>query len=204
MADLATQYPTDPSFISVNFTTNTPTQISNTMSGKLRRVGMGTSFYSWEVRYQNLTRLQAGTVKGYLSQALGPQFSFEILLPTISYSALGTQTGSVPRTSGSTAIGATSVSLTNCGANGKVLAAGDFFKFNSHSKVYQCVAPCTANGSGVATLYFSGPLVQAVASNVSLTITAVPFTAVLAEETQEWEAGVGGITNLAVTMREVW
>lgn len=204
MADLATQYPTSPSYVSVNFSTNTPTQISNTMSGKLRRVGMGVSFYSWEVRYQNLTRLQAGTVKGYLSQALGPQFSFEILLPTISYSALAVQTASTPRTSGSTAIGATSVSLTNCGASANVLAAGDYFKFANHSKVYQCVAPCTANGSGNATLFFSGPLVQAVASNVNLTITAVPFTAVLAEEVQEWEAGVGGITNLAVAMREVW
>ena len=79
MADLATQYPASPSFQSINFTTNTPTQISNTMSGKLRRVGMGVSFYSWEVSYPSLNRLDAGTVKGFLAQALGPQFSFEIV-----------------------------------------------------------------------------------------------------------------------------
>lgn len=204
MADLATQYPASPSFESINFKTNTPTQLTNTISGKLRRVGVGTSFYSWEVKYPQLTRLQAGTVKGYLSQALGPQFSFEIVLPMLSYSALASQTSNVPRTSGSTSIGATSVSITNCGANASVLAAGDYFKFNNHTKVYQCVAPCTANGSGAATLYFSGPLVSAVPSSTNLTITAVPFTAILAEEAQEFDVGIGGMTSMSVSMREVW
>ena len=204
MADLATQYPASPSFESINFTTNTPTQITNTMTGKLRRIGMGVSFYSWEVKYPNLGRLEAGTVKGYLAQTLGPQFSFEIVLPTISYSALSNQTASTPRTSGATALGATSCTLTNCGANAAVLAAGDYFKFNNHTKVYQCVAPCTANGSGNATLYFSGPLVSSVSSSTNLTISAVPFTAIVASDVQEYQAGYGGITTLSVTMREVW
>jgi hypothetical protein len=204
MADLATQYPASPSFTSINFKTNTPTQTSNTMSGKLRRIGMGISFYSWEVQYPELTRLDAGTVKGFLAQALGPQFSFEIVLPKLSYSALASQTASVPRTSAAAAIGSTSVTLTNCGANGAVLAAGDYFKFNNHTKVYQCVAACTANGSGNATLYFSGPAVSAVPLSTNLTITAVPFTAVFASEEQEFDVGYGGITSLSVAMREVW
>lgn len=205
MADLATQYPATPSFESINFKTNTPTQLTNTISGKLRRVSVGTSFYSWEVKYPQLTRLQAGTVKGFLSQALGPQFSFEIVLPMLSYSALATQTSSVPRvTGGSKAIGSTSVSLTNCGTSQSVLAAGDYFKFNNHTKVYQCVSPCTSDSNGNATLYFSGPLVSAVPNSTNLTITAVPFTAVLAEEAQEFDVGIGGMTSMSVSMREVW
>ena len=204
MADLATQYPASPSFVSINFKTNTPTQITATMSGKARRVGMGVSFYSWEVQYPELTRLEAGTVKGYLAQTLGPQFSFEIVLPRLSYSALTSQTASVPRTSATVAVGSTSCTLTNCGANGAVLAAGDYFKFNNHTKVYQCVAPCTANGSGNATLFFSGPLVTAVPSSTNLTITAVPFTAIMAEAEQEFTVGFGGITSLSVAMRETW
>lgn len=204
MADLAFQYPSSPSFESINFKTNTPTQITNTMTGKLRRVGMGVSFYSWEVKYPSLSRLDAGTVKGYLAQCFGPQFSFEIVLPRLSYSALTNQTASVPRTSAAVSIGAISVTLTNCGANASVLAAGDYFKFNNHTKVYQCVSPCTANGSGVATLYFSGPLVSSVPLNTNLIITAVPFTAILAGEEQEYEAGYGGITTLSVAMREIW
>jgi hypothetical protein len=204
MADLATQYPASPSFESINFSTNTPTQITNTMSGKLRRVGLGVSFYSWEVKYPQLSRLDAGTVKGYLAQTLGPQFSFEIVLPRLSYSALTTQTASVPRNSSAASIGATSVPLSNCGANASVLAAGDYFKFNNGTKVYQCVSPCTSDSGGNATLFFSGPLVAAVPLNTNLTITAVPFTAVIANEVQEFEAGYGGLTTLSVSMREVW
>jgi hypothetical protein len=204
MADLATQFPASPSFESINFRTNTPTQISNTMSGKLRRVGMGVSFYSWEVQYPQLTRLEAGTVKGFIAQALGPQYSFEIVLPRLSYSALATQTANTPVMSATAAIGSTSVTIQNCGANASVLAAGDYFLFNNHTKVYQCVSPCTANGSGIATLFFSCPLVQAVAGGTALTITAVPFTAVFTEEAQEYDVGYGGITSMSLSMREVW
>jgi hypothetical protein len=204
MADLATGYPVDPSFESINFKTVTPTQVTGTMSGKVRRIGMGLSYYTWEVKYASLTRLQAGTVKGYLAQALGPQFSFEIVLPRLSTSALATQTASVPRTSATAAIGSTSCTLTNCGANANVLAAGDFFKFANHTKVYMCVAPCTANGSGNATLFFSGPLLTAVPGSTNLTITAVPFTAILAAPEQEFEVGYGGISTMSVSMRETF
>jgi hypothetical protein len=204
MADLATGYPVDPSFESINFKTVTPTQVTGTMSGKARRIGMGLSYYTWEVKYASLTRLQAGTVKGYLAQALGPQFSFEIILPRLSTSALATQTASVPRTSATAAIGSTSCTLTNCGANANVLAAGDFFKFANHTKVYMCVAPCTANGSGNATLFFSGPLLTAVPLSTNLTITAVPFTAILAAPEQEFEVGYGGISSMSVSMRETF
>jgi hypothetical protein len=204
MADILTQYPSSPSFEAVNFRTNTPTQTTQTMTGKIRRVGMGVTFYSFDVQYPSLTRLDAGTVKGFLAQTLGPQFSFEIVLPTISYSALPTQTTNTPTVRTTMSQGATSVQLQNCGVNKAVLAAGDFFKFNSGTKVYQCVSPCTSDGSGNATLFFSGPAVEAVAAGTQLTITAVPFTCVLTESAQEYEVSFGGITTLTVAMREVW
>lgn len=204
MADLATQYPASPSFESINFKTVTPTQVTGTMSGKVRRIGMGVSYYTWEVKYPNLSRIEAGTVKGYLAQALGPQFSFEIVLPKLSTSALGVQTSSVPRTSATVAIGSTSCTLTNCGNTQNVLAAGDFFKFANHTKVYMCVAPCTSNSGGTATLFFSGPLLTAVPGSTNLTITAVPFTAILSAPEQEFDIGYGGISSMSVSMRETF
>jgi hypothetical protein len=204
MADLASQFPSTPSFTAVNFTINTPSQISNTLTGKIRRIGLGVSFYSWEVKYPPLIPLDAGTVRGFVAQALGPQFSFEIILPEISYTNLPNQTANTPVLSSAAAIGSTSVSLTNCGANGWVLAAGDYFKFANHSKVYQCVSPCQANAGGTATLYFSGPLVSAVPTSTQLTITATPFTAILASNEQSFEVGYGGMTNMSLSMREVW
>jgi hypothetical protein len=46
--------------------------------------------------------------------------------------------------------------------------------------------------------------VVAVAAGTNLTITAVPFTCVLTESAQEYEAGIGGMTAMSVSMREVW
>lgn len=212
MADLATQYPTTPEFEAVNFKLVTPSQITETNSGKVRRTGYGVSYYTWEASYPTLTPLEAGTVTGYLAQAYGPQLSFEIILPQISYTKLTNQTantctvGSTNSGIGATnTVGAKVVQLTGCGANKAVLAAGDFFKFSNHSKVYMCVSPCTSNGSGNATLYFSGSLTNTVvASSTTLVITAVPFTAILSEDVQEWSVGYGGLTQLRVGMRENW
>lgn len=203
MSDLVTQFPSNPSFQSVNFRVNTPTLTSETFSGKLRRVGMGVSYYSWEVQYGNLTPLQAGTVTGFVAQTLGPQFSFRIVLPRISFSKLSNQTALTPVAAGAN-VGAVSVVITGCGANAQVLAAGDFFRFNNHSKVYMAVSPITANSSGIATLFFTSPLVQSVPGGTALTINQVPFTAVLDEDVQEWEVSMGGITTMNLSMREVW
>lgn len=204
MSDLFTQFPDEVECQAVNFKTNTPTQSSGTLSGKIRRIGLGVSYYSWEIKYNNLLAIDAGTVNGFAAQAFGPQFSFEIILPKISYSKAPNQTTSVPATNGVAAVGSTSVSITGCGANKNVLASGDFFKFANHTKVYMCVSPCVSDGSGNATLYFSCPLVRSVPSNSNVKITAVPFTAILAEDVQEWDVGIGGITNLSLSMREVW
>lgn len=204
MSDLFTRFPDEVSFQAVSFQVNTPTQSTETFSGKTRRVGMGVSYYSWEVRYPNLLPIDAGTVNGFVAQAFGPQFSFEIILPEISVSKAPNQTNTVPRTSQSRPIGSTSVTLANCGVSRNVLAAGDFFKFANHSKVYMCVSPCVSNSSGVATLFFSCPLVSAVPNNTNLTITNVPFTAILTEDVQKFDVGFGGITTMSLAMREVF
>jgi len=212
MADLQAQYPTAPSFRTVNFVLNTPSQTTETNSGKMRRTGYGVSYYSFEAQYPSLTPLEAGSVTAFLAQAFGPQLSFEIVLPIISQSKSTNQpsttvtVGAVDNAIGATnAIGAKAVKLTNCGANKFVLAAGDFFKFSNHSKVYMCAAPCTSDGSGNATLFFSGSLVNAITqTTTTLVINSVPFTCILAEDTQQWEVGPGGITSLSVPMREVW
>lgn len=205
MADLSTQYPSNPSFNGVRFTSNNPAQVTETFTGKTRRASLGVTYYSWEISYPTLTPLQAGVVKGYLAQALGQTYSFEIVIPRISYSALGTlQTSNVPDVQGAAVVGATSVIIDGCGANANVLAAGDYFKFANHSKVYQATVACIANASGVATLYFSCPLLSAVPDNTDVVITAVPFTAIAAEDAQEHDIGLGGMTSLSVAMKEVF
>lgn len=203
MADIATQYPSTPVFAAVDFKTITPTITSVTNSGKMRRVGMGTSYYSWTAKYNSLSPRDAGPILGYIRYAEGSLYSFEIILPEISYSKTINQvTSAITRVA--IGIGAVNVAISTSNTNSEVLRAGDYFKFNNHSKVYQAVLNCNSDSTGNATLYFASPTVSNVASGANLTITAVPFTAVFDGTEQDHNVSYGGITTLEVKMREVW
>lgn len=204
MADIASQYPTSPSFNQVTISTNTPTLATETFSGKTRRIGQGHTFYNWQIKYPTLTDREAGLVEGFLAQTYGSLFSFEIVLPEVSYSKSNNPPSTTPATTTSYAAGAKSVALDNCGANKEVLYSGDYFKFDNHSKVYQAVATCTSDGSGVATLFFAGSLVTSVPNDTDLTLTAVPFTAISENDVQKFDVGIGGLTSITVDMRETW
>lgn len=213
MADL-TQYPTTTQFEAVAFKVNTPSIVSETFSGKIRRVGVGVSYYTFTVKHTQMTPFEAGPYQGFVSQCFGPQLSFTIVLPRISFTKIvGTQASSAA-TSATVAAGVKQVAIACGGGNAgrKILRVGDFFKFNNHDKVYQCAAPsndgtnehCIADGSGNATLFFSGSLVAAVPSGTALTINTVPFTVILSEDVQEFQVGLGGITSMSLDMREVF
>lgn len=203
MADLSSQFPSEVSFTAVDFSVNTPTIASETNSGKFRRVGQGVSFYTWAVKYPPVTPRALGTIQGFVAQTQGPLYSFEIVLPEISYSKTINQSVA-PTTSANISAGAVNVTVTGCTVSSEVLRAGDFFKFNTHSKVYQTTVNCNSDSNGNATLYFSGPTVSNVTSGTGLTITAVPFTAVLADGEQTTTIGSGGFGSLELSMREVW
>lgn len=202
----------NPSFETVNFKINTPTITTKTLSGKSRRVGMGHSFYSFSAKYSNLTRYDAGPIIGFLSQQFGPLESFQITLPEISYSKIGTQVPAVTVSGGTDALGGgvfgyaagkTQIGVTSL--SGNILRAGDVFKFTNHTKVYMCAVSCiTPVGSTTNTLFFSGGLVAPVPNGTTLTINAVPFTVILDNPLQQFETGIGGITTLSLEMTEVW
>ena len=204
MADLAGYYPVTTAPNEVEVRPITPTQTTQSFSGKTRRTGYGGQFYEMKLNYAPMTALQHRPIQGFLAQAYGPQLSFEIILPQISYSASENPPSTTPSVAGGLTKGAKTVGITNCGANKTVLVGGDFFKFNDHSKVYQATNTIVSDGSGNATLYFAGSAVQDIAGGVGLTITAVPFTMILTQNNQSYITGSAGIANFQVEMREVW
>lgn len=207
---MAGTYPLSPVFEAVNFKINTPTVMTETVSGKVRRVGMGHSFYTFSVQYPTLSRYQAGPVMGFVAQQYGPLESFQIVLPELSYSKVGNQTTTTVTVTGGTdalagggtgyAAGKDDVAVAGVAAGKNLLRAGDFFKFANHSKVYMCAVSWTAGQN----LFFSGSLVKDVPNGTQLTITAVPFTVILDGEVQELDVGVGGLSKINLDMRETW
>lgn len=194
-------FPSSPGFQAVNFKINTPTLTTETLSGRTQRVGMGTSFYTFSAQYNNITDFQLGPVVGFLAAQYGPLEDFQIVLPRLSFSKSGQfQTQTTVTTTQSRTRGQNSVTVTGVTAGTKLLLAGDFFKFNNHSKVYMC----TRDWSPGESLLFAGSLVTNVPSGTALTITAVPFTVILDNEVQEYQTGLGGISTLQIDFREVW
>lgn len=204
MADLAGYFPTTTAPNQIEIRPITPTQTTQSFSGKTRRTGYGGQFYEARLQYAPMTPLQHRPIQGFIAQAYGPQLSFEIVLPEVSYSASENPPSTTPSVAGGLSKGAKTVGITNCGANKTVLVGGDFFKFNDHSKVYQATNTIVSDGTGNATLYFAGSAVQDIAGGVGLTITAVPFTMILTQNNQSYITGSAGIANFQVEMREVW
>ena len=77
------------------------------------------------------------------------------------------------------------------------LKAGDFIKFNGHTKVYMVVADATADVSNEATLTIEPPLISALANNEGVTFDNVPFQVHLTNDLQEFGVvGADGSGNL--------
>ena len=193
-------FPANPSFQSVNFKINTPTLTSETFSGKRRRVGMGHSYYSFGVKYPNVSAYDFGPVLGFIAAQYGSLDSFQIVLPRLSYTKSTNQTTTSVTTSASVASGVNSVGVTGVATGKQLLLAGDYFKFANHSKVYMC----TVDWVSGQPLLFSGSLVTAVPSGTVITYTAVPFTVILDGDVQEYAVGNGGVSTMSLEMREVW
>jgi hypothetical protein len=193
-------WPTSPSFNAINFKVNTPTLVTTTNSGKSRRVGMGHSYYTFTVKYNNISRYDYGPIAGFIANQYGPLESFQIVLPELSYSKVGNQTTSTVTTSAAYSAGVDNVAVTGVTSGKNLLRAGDFFKFANHSKVYMCTVTWTAG----QPLYFSGSLVKDVPSGTAITYNAVPFTCILDNNVQQFDVGIGGITQIQLDMKETW
>ena len=128
------------------------------------------------------------------------------MLPRISYNKAADYAQAVGNAKVKTAAakGVYQVVLKALGANKTVIKAGDFFKFNGHSKVYMCTDDVVSSAGGEATIFFSGKLVVNVAVDEVLTINAVPFTVILDQDADEFTVANGGMTNIEVSFREVW
>jgi hypothetical protein len=197
-------WPTSPNFNAVNFKVNTPTLRTQTISGKTLRVGMGHSFYTFTAKYNNLTRYDAGPIQGFIAQQYGPLESFQIYLPELSYSKQLNQTTGAVQTSSIAYQGADHVSVSGVTSGKGLLRAGDFFTFGNHRKVYQCAVTWSTG----QPLYFSGSLVKDVPSGTGITYgsynSPIAWTVIMDGDVQQWDTGIGGITNISVDFREVW
>lgn len=166
---------------------------SESVSGREQVRNRGGQRWEFTLQFPPMKRATWAPIDAFLTDQEGGLDTFQIVLPELSDSS-GSASGTA-LTNATGAIGATSIAVD--GFTGS-LKAGDFIKFASHEKVYKL----TADRSGAGTMSFKPGLVAAVANNEGITYNSVPFTVRQSGDVQEWEAGIGGIFNFELDIRE--
>jgi hypothetical protein len=202
-------FPATPQPTAVKFNLETPVLKTQSLSGKTRRVAMGIQYYSFTARYSSMTKETLGPVQAFIASQYGGYDSFQYVIPKVSYRKATDTITTTPYATlaGSTATtyiaGSTAIKVAT-DTNKSVLKAGDFFKFDGHSKVYMINADWNSGSTGTTTISFTPALVNDVANAETLIIDAVPFTVILNNEVQSFDHGIGGIATFDLDFREVW
>jgi len=169
-------YPTDPEFQAIDVRLNYNNVRSLARSGRTQVRNLGSALWSFTAKYNNLTRAEIAPLLGFLASKRGGELPFTITPPVISDSS-GNATGTL-RANGAHSAGDTTIAMD--GISGTI-KAGDFLKFQTHSKVYMCTADFSSG-----TMTIEPPLHTAVADNDTVTYNAVPFNMRQARDVQQF------------------
>ena len=125
-----------------------------------------------------------GELMAFIVKQRSGKETFTIIPPEIE-DARGNESGTI-LVNGVHAVGDTTIAMDAFAADGAGrFLAGDFIKFNSHSKIYMVVADVTSSSSA-STVTIEPPLITALANNGAITYDNVPFTVYLTSDLQEF------------------
>ena len=170
-------YPTDPEFEAIDVRLNYNNVRSQTRSGRTQVRNIGAALWSFTAKYSSLTRAQMAPIYAFLAGTQGGTDSFSITPPVISDST-GNATGAL-RVNGAHSAGDNTVAMD--GISGTV-KAGDFIKFDNHTKVYMVVADFSSG-----TMTIEPALHEAVINNEEVFFDSVPFTMRVARDVQQFK-----------------
>ena len=174
-------------FTAINVKSNQKTLVSETDSGKTFRRQVQGQRWSFTIQYPSMTRADFAPTMAFMIKQRSQKENFTVTFPSY-LNALGVEAGTV-LVNGVHAVADTTIALDGFGADGAGrFKAGDFIKFNSHSKVYMIVADVTSS-SNASTVTIEPPLTTALANNGAVTYDSIPFTVHLTSDLQEFETG---------------
>ena len=205
-------------FKRVSIKSASPTITTISISGQRQSKGVPAQYFIISAEYATLTREQFNEVMGYLQKQRGSLYQFDIVLPELSRVSGDIRRTFNPTTTptvntlitypqGATSIqvntaGITNSTITAAGGNpANAFRAGDFIRFNNHSKVYQIVENA-ALSSNIATLNIYPGLYVSVPGTTFVTINNVPFQVFNTNDTQEYSYATGRDNNIVLELQE--
>nr|BAR32107.1 major capsid protein [uncultured Mediterranean phage uvMED] len=127
-----------------------------------------------------------GDLMAFIIKQRSGKENFTIIPPEVE-DARGNETGTL-LVNGSHTAGDTTIAIDGFAGDGSGrLKAGDFLKFNGHTKVYMVVADVTSS-SNAATVTIEPPLISNLANNEAVSYDNVAFTVHLINDLQEFGA----------------
>jgi hypothetical protein len=183
---MAGTYPTTPEFASIGFGSEQKTITSTTDSGKMFSVQVDGQRFKFSASYPPMNRSEFAPVYAFIMKQRSQKETFQIALPDLK-NAKG-DVSSIVSTNESHTAGDTTIDIQNI-TNGTNLKAGDFIKFESHTKVYLVVEDATGDVSDTATLTIEPPLRVDVLSGDTIFYDNVTFTVRLTNDVQEFNTG---------------
>ena len=174
-------------FTAINIKSNQRTLVSETDSGKTFRRQVQGQRWSFTIKYPPMTRSDFAPIMAFMIKQRSQKENFTVTFPSY-LNALGNETGSL-LVDGVHAVADTTIAIDGFAGDGAGrLKAGDFIKFNSHSKVYMVVADATSS-SNACTVTIEPPLTTALANNGAVTYDSIPFTVHMTSDVQEFNTG---------------
>jgi len=196
-------FPTSPAPNSVQVRSFEPTLVSVSNSLKRQTRSRGTQRWLMSVNYSPMTRANFAPLYAFSMKQKGQFDSFTFTPPVISTTQ--GQSSESPVVNGALAVGVSSAAIDGLTAStSDILKAGDFFKFSGHTKVYMATDDMDSDGSGAATLNFAPALVNAVANDETLTISAVPFTVAFTTDLTSFNTDASSLYGFSIELAEVF
>ena len=160
---MAGTFPLTTGFTTLDFTSNTNTRTSVSVSGKTQRLQTGSQYWSFSLRSPKKDRADAMVDYAFLVTQNGQAETFTIVPPVVT-DARGTASGTL--TNDATVAAGQSACQTDGGSG--TLKKGDLIKFSNHDKVYMVTADVTISGTNDAISFFP-PLVTGLTNSTTIT-----------------------------------
>lgn len=199
---MAGQFPTDPNFRSLNFKSNSPTLLNQTLSGKRQVRQIGSQYFSFTVQMPPLQQEKAQEIFAFLTKQKGSFLDFTIEAPLNNLGAGKLQTDilvNAVHSAGDASIDLDGFDASQTGS----LKSGDLIKFANHSKVYMVRGDVNSNSSGEVSINISPNLITSLADNEAVTVNKPEFTVYLESNEIMYSTDASGFYSISFDVREV-
>jgi hypothetical protein len=201
---MAGQFPTDPNFRSISFTSNSPTLINQTLSGRRQARQIGSQYFSFTVQMPPLQQEKAQQIFAFLNKQKGSFDTFTIKAPLDNLGVGKDETDIEVQFGYPVSSGTGNIDLVGFTAStSDVLKAGDLIQFADHNKVYMVRTATDSDGLGHTTVNITPTLVSSVASNEAVTVNRPAFEVYLESNDIMYTTDASGFYNISFDVREV-